>query len=139
MRGVSLMMRHPKVAATSCERCQAVQLDEDFDPVMRGGVELPRVVPPNCRVCPKIALEVRNNKEGECGPKDAANLTDKNYAAYMYYMEIKAGAKMADDPMTRRLCALIRIIEDRITSESSDGATATAMSLVMALIGTGRR
>lgn len=79
----------------------------------------PATVPPNCRGCPKIPLSVRNGN-GDCGPEQAVQLSKKNHAAYMYYMEVQAGATMSEDPMTRRICACIRRVETSVANEKSE-------------------
>jgi len=134
------MLRHPKLAATSCKRCQEVLLDDDCDPVTRGGQEMPRPAstPPNCRKCPKIPLSIRNNPNEECGPKQSVELTAKNHMAYMYYQEVKAGAPMADDPMTRKLCSYIRMVEDRVASDKADAVELIPIVLSM-LVARGSR
>lgn len=129
------MLRHPKVTAVSCERCVAVLHDADWEPVTRGGMEMarPSSIPPNCRGCPKIPDTLKLNKDKLPGPKNAVVLSDKNYQAYLYYLEVKSGAPMHNDPMTRRICSCIRMVEDQIEAERDSRKDITP--LVMALFG----
>lgn len=62
---------------------------------------------PVCKGCPKIATG------DEPKPENANDLSERNWKMYMKYLEVKAGAKMPEDDIFRRNCALIRMVEDR--------------------------
>lgn len=131
--GVALMLRHPKVASVSCKRCTKVWLDEDWEPVMRGGVEQarPSGMPPPCNKCPKVPPAIRNNPNREATPSDAVCMTEDSFKAFMYYMEVKAGAKMHDDPYTRMVCALIRNVEDQVEREQNERMDTLPIALAL--------
>lgn len=129
--GVALMMRHPKVSAISCKRCQDVWHDEDWKPVRRGGKELPRPpgVNPPCNKCPKVPSAIRHDTSIEAGPQHAVEMSNKAFQAYMYYLEVKAGASMHNDPYTRLLCALIKNVEDEVEREQYEKMDTTPLTL----------
>lgn len=126
MHGVSLLLRYPGVAAVSCRRCQDVLgdfVDGEWVPSRRAGVEIPRPKGSKtpCWKCPKLSEEDQKN---DPVPAKAVELSSNNWRAWLYYQEVQAGATMAEDPMTRRLCGLLRMVEQgyqRQTSRQAEG------------------
>ena len=105
------MLAHPELP--SCEDCQrlwyyfkdgALQITEDGKGSPR---PRPKEMDPPCAQCPKIP-----KGEFPC-PDNAMELSHENWAAVVYYLEVKAGNVPVGDPVARRNCALIRHAEDR--------------------------
>ncbi len=76
----------------------------------------PAGTPTPCWRCPKTASLPPDQRT----PANAVNLSLKNWRAYRYYLEIKAGAPMPDDRLVRRNCALFRWAEDQVERAHSD-------------------
>jgi hypothetical protein len=70
-------------------------------PVLR----LPNQRPP-CHWCPKIP------KGTPPRPENAVELSPKNMAAYLHYLECRAVGQFPADPIVRRNAAAIRHVED---------------------------
>lgn len=119
MIGVSLLLRHPDVAALTCTDCQKYVISADWKITERAGEKSPRPVnvPPPCMRCPKLSSKDRRD---DPRPENAVELSSKNWKAYLLYLEVKAGAKMPDDPMTRRNCAMIKMVEDDFMRDRTD-------------------
>jgi hypothetical protein len=98
------MLAHPGLQ--TCEDCHTWLYSDAATPVLRAGqrVKRPAGSSPPCKSCPK---------SGDGKPHPERELSDKNWQAWKYYLEIKAGAPMPDDRTVRRNCAIIRLVEDR--------------------------
>lgn len=119
MIGVSLLLRHPDVAALSCADCQKYIITADWKIDERAGKKLlrPANVGPPCMRCPKLSAKDRRD---DPRPENAIELSSKNWKAYLHYLEVKAGAEMPNDPMTRRNCAMIKMVEDDFERDRTD-------------------
>ena len=113
MYGVRLQLLHPGMR--SCGDCQQFLYydrgEGDFgERVERGGkpVLRPKGVKTPCRWCPKIP------PGDDPVPASAAELDEKNFAAYLHYLECKAVGNFPNDPIVRRNAALIRQAEDAV-------------------------
>lgn len=69
-------------------------------------VERPKGIPTPCSTCPKIPLGVVPE------PRNATDLSAKNWLAYRHYLENRAVNSFPHDPIVRRNAALIRMVED---------------------------
>ncbi|AWM35908.1 hypothetical protein GobsT_63590 [Gemmata obscuriglobus] len=104
-----MLLLHPEIAARSCDDC-ARHLYHDRGPgqfghrVERGGrpVARPRGVKPPCQWCPKVA------PGDEPVPASAQDLSEKNRAAYLHFLECDAVGAFPPDPIVRRNAAIIR-------------------------------
>lgn len=110
-----LRIYHPKVAAIDCETCKKFHYDEKWDPVMipadpsgRTKKHMPRGPrdPLACSICPKIPLGAVPV------PKNAVELSPKNYRAWRHYLECRAVGKFPDDPIVRRNASILRELYD---------------------------
>lgn len=106
-------------------------MDDDWQPVTRAGKELPRYEETPCIRCPKIPPEIRKDPTKKPGPEHAVHLNEKCHQAYMYYLEVKAGATMHNDPFTRRICALIRNVEDQVEREQYERMDSLPIALAL--------
>lgn len=50
-------------------------------------------------------------------------MNERNRRAWEYYHEVQAGAVMADDPVTRRLCGMLLMMEKAIEREGCKRGT----------------
>lgn len=122
MTGISLLLRYPGIAGVSCKRCCEILgdfINGEWVPSTRAGVEVPRPKgsKPPCWKCPKLSLE--DQKRKDAGPALAVELSERNWRAWCYYQEIQAGASMAEDPVTRRVCGLLRMVEKSMERQMS--------------------
>jgi hypothetical protein len=111
--GLRLLLLSPDVAARSCSDCQEF-LYFDKGPgqfgerVVRGGkpVRRPKGVGTACAWCPKIAPGDKPR------PENAQELSQKNLAAYLHYLECKAVGRFPADAIVSRNAALCRAVEE---------------------------
>lgn len=97
--------------------------DGEWRPVKRGGLPVlrPADSPPPCWKCPKIP------DGAEPKPANAVELSERNAAAYWFYLSVKGGCPCPDDAVVRRNHALIRRVEDSIESIRQDQQVQLAM------------
>lgn len=98
------MLAHPEIP--TCGECAKYRTNTDFSFSKRDGKRVPRAAGEQtpCWKCPK-AVEGR--------PNPGADFSGKNLLAYHLYLTIQAGMPMPDDPIVRRNCALIRMVQDQ--------------------------
>ncbi len=107
-------MLHAEIAGRSCSDCQRYQYYDrgpgQFarEPMTRAGKLVPRAAASKtpCAWCPKIAPG-----DPAC-PESAQDLSDKNRAAYLHYLECSAVGAFPADALVRRNAALIKGAED---------------------------
>jgi len=96
--------------------CSQNTYDKDGTKTTRRGVVMPPGMVLSCGWCRTVGGEWKKVKDFSLCPKGAPvngkSLSTKNWQAFRYYLEIKAGAPMPDDRTVRRNCALIRWAED---------------------------
>lgn len=85
-------------------------------------MELPRPKggKPPCWKCPKLSTE---DQRQDPRPEKATEMNERNRRAWEYYHEVQAGAVMADDPVTRRLCGMLLMMEKAIEREGCKRGT----------------
>ncbi len=66
----------------------------------------PRGVPTPCFKCPKIPVGMAPDRQ------NAVELTDRNFAAYVHYLECRAVGQFPADPIVRRNARILRAIQD---------------------------
>lgn len=112
MKGVFLFLDHPEIP--SCADCQKWLHNPDWSRTERPkGTPLlrPQGSPTPCWKCPKA----------EAGkPNPGAELTGRNWQAFHFYLQIKAGMPMPDDAIVRDNCAAIRLVEDLVQRQRTD-------------------
>jgi hypothetical protein len=98
---------HPQVASVSCEDCQVLWYDENWQPVTRGGQHRsrPAGTRPPCRTCPKIPPGV------EPKPENAVEVTEQVRRCYDHFKECRAVRDFPHDPLVRRHAMLFEEIE----------------------------
>lgn len=121
------------MATRSCETCIRYVHDDkpgSFGAVtVRAGNKVPRLkgMKPPCHWCEKIP-------EGdEPIPVNAAELSERNWQAYLHYLECKAVGQFPNDPIVRRNAAVIRRCEDQ--AERVQAAKGGLMALGMMMGG----
>jgi hypothetical protein len=107
---VGLLLAHPELP--SCAACQEwLYNPETWRPYEAGGrpVRRPRGTPTPCCKCPKSRDRVH--------PAPEAELSAKNLRSLELYQRIRAGQPMPADPIIRKNCGLIRMVEEQVQRE----------------------
>lgn len=107
---MTLLKFHPEVANRECKHCQdflydeetgKLQLNKKFNPPQP--IARPLTVLPPCRTstgCPKGT------------PENNCELTEKNWLAYVHYLQCKAVGDFPKDAIVYRNAVIIRSVED---------------------------
>lgn len=108
-----------------CAECKAGWYEfigEELVVSKRLGVALPRPKggKPPCWKCPKLSAE---DQREDPRPEKAVEMTERGRRAWRYYHEVQAGASMADDPVTRRICGSLLMVEKAIEREGRNRGT----------------
>ncbi len=103
-----VLLFHPEWSR-SCNDCVTWLYDDDGNVSKRCGVpnRRPKGVPTPCFKCPKIP-------SGAAPPdrSNAVELTERNFAAYVHYLECRAVGQFPADPIVRRNARILRAIQD---------------------------
>lgn len=128
MMGLAVAIDHPGLP--TCIDCQTWVYDtKSWKKETRGGqpIDRPPGTPTPCHSCPKSIDKKTPNPDAE--------LSAKNWRAYQFYLQVKAGAPMPDDSLSRYLCGLVRWVED----QAQRARDLELRTLVGAALGVGMR
>ncbi len=108
-----VLLFHPEWSR-SCSDCVTWLYDDDGKVSTRCDVpnKRPKGVPTPCFKCPKIPHGMAPDRQ------NAVELTDRNFAAYVHYLECRAvddwpkDASGKVDPIVRRNARILRAIQD---------------------------
>lgn len=114
------MLRYPGVASIPCSQCKESWYDFIGDELVvskRNGVELPRPKgsKPPCWKCPKLSPEDQRN---DPVPERAIEFSEAGQKAWFYFNEIRCGFPPHNDPLTRRLCGQLLMVEKAVERAS---------------------